>query len=192
MELLATVEDSDIDELFEEGLTQGELIVRVRVALGTDNIPEGVFKMQAKRRQQRASAPKCRICDKKGDSTRHHFVNKWILKELDDYHLYWSDRSLNCIPVCMNCHQELHSRSGESSSIAPFLTENEKSFAQQAINALSEQRPRLLILIACGDDSVYEVRLIRDWQRGEFLDQERVSSFNVAELKQAESADKNS
>lgn len=167
LELLAAVENVDLDELFDEALTQGEVVKRLRDALG-DTVPESVRVRREKLREERQRVPECRICGKEGDSTRHHFVNKWILKELSHYAQRWADRTKSTIPVCIHCHRDLHSRRHGSHSIVEHLEPEERAFAEAALNALSEERPKILILLARGDIDVYETRLIRDWIEGRF------------------------
>lgn len=167
LELLATVENVDLDELLDADLTQGEVIARLRLAIG-DTVPESVIRRREALREERKTVPECRICGKKGDSTRHHFVNKWILKELATYSQKWADRSRNCIPLCIHCHREVHSRSLGTHSIVPYLTDKERQFAEEALTTLSEERPKILILLARGDSDVYETRLVRDWIEGKF------------------------
>jgi hypothetical protein len=164
LELLASVEDVDLDELLESSITQAEVLRRLREALGQGAIPHEVLVRRQKFRRARQAQPGCRLCGKAGDSTRHHFVNKWILRELEHYQARWADRRENCIPVCIDCHRDLHDRSNPSVSIADRLTDREKAFANRALEALAEERPRLLILIARGD--VYESRLVKDWFDG--------------------------
>lgn len=173
LELLATVEQIDLDDLLDEHITQGEVVTRLRSALGSDVIPQDVLNRRQKWRQHRQEQPACRICRKVGDSTKHHFINRWILRELSGYAKKWADRNKNCIPVCIDCHRDLHQRGG-AVTIAPYLTATEKKFANAALSALAEERPKLLILIARGDDTVYEARLVKDWIEGEFSD-ERVA-----------------
>lgn len=168
LELLSIVEDVDLEDLLESSITQADVLKRLRESLGHVVIPHEVLLRRQKWREQRSTAPECRICQKKGDSTRHHFINKWILKELDQYESKWSNRRDNCIPVCIDCHRDLHERNGPAHSIAPYLKGSEMAFATKALTALSEERPRLLILIAKGDSSVYESRLIKDWFEGLF------------------------
>lgn len=167
LELLATVEDVDLDDLLEEVLTQGHVVDRLRNHLG-QTIPPEVLAKRQKWREQRQQANNCRICGKQGDSTQHHFVNRWILKELDGYERKWASRVKNCIPVCIDCHRDLHSRANGPHSIAPFLDDEEKEFAERAIMALFEEHPKLFLMMARGDDSVYETRLIRDFIEGKF------------------------
>lgn len=169
IELLAVIEEVDLDDLLDTVLTQGEVLTRLRVALGQNGVvPTDVLLRVAEWRQQRQLQPCCRKCGKEGDSTKHHFVNKWILKELQDYDQKWADRRENTIPVCINCHKHLHRRDDEAKSIAEYLSESEKEFANAALSALAEERPKLMILIARGDNGTYETRLVRDWFEGKF------------------------
>lgn len=168
IELLAVVEEIDLDDLLDAVLTQAEVLRRLREALGQSPVPREVIDRREAWRRARQSLPICRKCDKKGDSTRHHFVNKWILRELTEYAQKWADRSKNCIPVCIDCHRRLHIADEEAKSIVEYLSEEERDFAEAALTALSEQRPKLLLLIARGDPSVYETRLVRDWIEGRF------------------------
>src|SRR5689334_16595627 len=103
LELLAIVEEADLEDLLESAITQADVLRRLQNAFGTNVIPHEVLLRRQKWREQRSTAPSCRICKKEGDSTRHHFVNKWILKELDQYETKWSKRTENCIPVCIDC-----------------------------------------------------------------------------------------
>lgn len=173
IELLTSVLDIDLDELLDEVLTQGEVLRQLREALGQgERVPAAVLLRRQRFRAARQALPQCRICRKEGDSTKHHFVNKWILRELSGYAQKWADRSQNCIPVCLACHRDLHSRANGPVSIADKLTEQEKAFANAALSALADERPKLLILIARGDDSVYEARLVKDWIEGHFSAEE--------------------
>lgn len=168
LEILAALLNVDMDDLFDGGhLTQGEVVSRVREIQGQVP-PRQVIERQAMARLERQLAPACRICKREGDSTRHHFVNKWILKELAYYEQKWSSRTTNCIPVCVDCHRQLHDRDNGVQSIADRLTDEEKEYAEAALSALAEERPKLLILIARGDDNVYESRLVKDWIAGAF------------------------
>jgi 5-methylcytosine-specific restriction endonuclease McrA len=171
LELLATVENVDLDDLLEEPLSQGDVVTRLRRQMG-QVIPPDVLAKRQKWRQERQKAKNCRICGKIGDSTQHHFVNRWILKTLDGYERHWSSRLKNCIPVCIDCHRDLHSRANGSHSIAEFLNDEEKQYAERAIMALFEQHPKLFLMMARGDDSVYETRLIRDFIEGKFTVEE--------------------
>lgn len=171
LELLATLENLDLDDLLEETLHQNAVLERIREALGQDTVPESVIRKQEEWREQRHRQPECRICGKKGDSTKHHFVNRWILKELNHYARRWASRDKNCIPLCIGCHRDLHSRTknGRDKSIVDVLSRTERKFAQEAISAFIEERPRVAWLVIQGDpDLVYEARLMRDWLNGQF------------------------
>lgn len=168
LELLALVEDEDIDELLDGHVTQKEVVGRLRDALGQNSIPADIKERRRKWKEARRIAPKCRLCEQTGDSTKHHFVNKWILRELSDYARLWADRNVNTIPVCLKCHRELHERSGPAKSIVEHLTTSEKEFAYRALTAFTEQKPKVAWLIALGDDSVYEARLMKDFVIGLF------------------------
>ncbi len=170
IELLALVEQTELDDLLDANLSQGEVIERLRNALGQNAIPDDVLQRRKEWREERHTLPPCRNpeCGKEGDSTKHHFVNKWILRELEYYAVKWADRSKNTIPLCIHCHRALHLRIGKIKSIVDWLTQEERAFVEAALTALSEQHPKLLILLARGDDSVYESRLAKDWIEGKF------------------------
>lgn len=183
LELLTMLEEADFDELLESSITQGDVLARLRSALGQNPIPYEVLRRRQEWRKARQQQPECRLCGKTGDSTKHHFINKWILRELSGYARKWANRQDNCIPLCIHCHRELHSRDGESKSIAHLLTEKEKDFADRALTQLSEERPKLMLLIARGSDNVYEARLIKDWIEGHFSSQEIQSAGSLADLR---------
>lgn len=173
LELLAAAEEIEIEDLidgmsFGSELTQGDVIHRLRVAYDAYPIPPEVIERRQARREHSSHEPKCRKCGAVGNSTRHHFVNRWILKELVGYQRHWSSRAKNCIPLCIECHRDIHSRSKGVHSIVKYLTDDECRFVDSALHALSRERPNLLILIARGEEEVYEVRLIRDWLEGKF------------------------
>lgn len=167
LELLTMVEDIEMEDLLESNLTQGDIIERLKEKLG-QGVPYEVYQRRDKFRAERQVQPECRICGKVGDSTRHHFINKWILKELAFYADRWSNRKENTIPVCIDCHRDLHMRNNGPFSIVEYLTDEEKDFAERALAQLAEERPKLLILIAKGSPEVYEARLIQDWVLGKF------------------------
>lgn len=169
LELLATLEGKDLDDMLDEVLTQGEVLRRLRAGLGKMPIPPEILLRRQKWRESRQVQPKCRICKKEGDSTKHHFVNKWILRELTHYASKWADRSKNCIPVCIDCHRDLHERGDEAKSIAGYLKDDERRFAHRAISALLHERPSVFELLVHGDPHVYEARLAKDWCDGRFI-----------------------
>lgn len=167
LELLASVEDVEIDDILDSSLTQGDVVTRLRSALGLGAIPAAIVARREERRKERQTKPKCRICDAVGNSTAHHFVNKWIMKELSNY-VEVAPRRLCTIPVCIECHRDLHFRGGLARSIVPHLTDDEKAFANALIERLRKEKPKLFDLLSDGEDSVYEARLIKDWIAGKF------------------------
>lgn len=168
LEVLALVDDLDIDDLLDGHVTQKDVINRLRNALGQNGIPEEIKERREKWKEARRVAPKCRLCNRPGDSTKHHFVNKWILRELREYSKKWSDRTFNTIPVCMTCHRNLHEREGPAKSIVEYLNTEEREFAWRALDAFCEQHPKMSMFIARGNDSVYEARLMKDFIIGLF------------------------
>lgn len=168
LELLMTVEAVELDDLLEEDPTQGEAVTRLRRLLGQDTIPPAVIKRRERLRGERQQRPTCRRCGQRGNSTKHHFVNKWILRELDNYAQKWADRSKNCISLCIECHRNIHSRDEGVHSMVDLLTDEEKGFVEAALQALEQEHPSLLILVGRGDSSVYESRLVKDWIEGYF------------------------
>jgi hypothetical protein len=180
LELLALVENLDLDDLLDEHITQGRVIERLRNALDQNGIPGDVVKRREKWRNERKDLPQCRICGAKEDSTKHHFVNRWILKELQDYAWKWADRNKNTIPICIRCHRDLHLREGPAKSIVPYLHSREIAFVEAALEALARERPSLVILLGKGDKEVYEAQLVRDWFNGKFEFSEDIEELLVA------------
>jgi hypothetical protein len=168
LELLAVITQIDIDDLLDAVITRGEVLTRLRDALGQNGIPIDVQERRRRWREHRRLQPACLKCGKEGDSTKHHFVNKWILRELADYGSKWADRSKNTIPLCVHCHRLIHQRDDSVKSIVELLNDEQREFADAALTVLSEERPKLLILIARGDEGTYETRLVRDWIEGKF------------------------
>lgn len=170
VELLATYTDADIDDILDEVVSQADVVKRLREALGQAPIPREVIERRQKWRQERQRQPQCRCCGKIGDSTKHHFVNKWILRELEYYQQRWAERTKNCIPLCIECHRKFHAREENGyKSITDYLKGEEKQFAQEAIRALLHEKPKLFELILDGDPRVsYESRLILDWCERKF------------------------
>lgn len=165
VELLATYAEVDVDDLLDEVLTQGEVIKRLRDALGQNGIPEEVLSRRDRWRSARQRSPRCRCCGKIGDSTKHHFINKWILRELQYYQQRWADRSKNCIPLCIECHRKFHAREANGyKSITSYLNDTERQFAHDAISTLLHEKPRLFELLLDGDPALsYETKLVQDW-----------------------------
>lgn len=167
LELLASAEDIDLDDLLDEGLSQGDVILRLRTALGEGQVPPEVELRKRRDAAARQVRPKCRICEKEGNSTRHHFVNRWLMRELSDYPQIGS-RRLCTIPICTDDHRDLHTYNGSDKSIVPYLEPSEKKFAQKVIQQLFDEHPKIFLLLAGGDPQVYESQLIQDWIAGRF------------------------
>lgn len=169
LELLAAAEDVSLDDLLDEELTQGQLVSRLRDALGQNGIPAEIEMRRRAARVQRQQQPACRMCGQEGNSTRHHFVNKWIMKELSNYRSVGA-RTRCTVPICGTCHVGLHDRNGGTDkSIVPYLEKPEREFARNLIELLRREHPKVFDLLSEGDaDNVYEARLIRDWHEGRF------------------------
>ncbi len=167
LELLVSITGEDLDDLLDGSVTQGELIVRLREALEQGCIPEEVLERQRLFKAMRKLDPECRCCGRPENSTRHHFVNKWIMKELSNYNEV-GPRTRCTVPICIDCHRDLHDRSNEAVSIVPYLTVHERAFARDLIERLRRERPDIFNLLSEGDESVYEARLVKDWLNGRF------------------------
>lgn len=173
LELLAAVESIEIDDLLDEGLNQGQIITRLRAGLGQGEVPAHVIENQRKRREQAAQERVCRMCDAdgiecEGKITRHHFVTRWLMRELENYESY-ARRDKCTIPVCMGRHRDLHMRVDNDKSIVEYLTDEERHFAHKMLSELEEQHPKIIGLARGGDPEVnYEARLIRDYDEGRF------------------------
>lgn len=167
LELLVVVTGDELDDLLDADVTQGALIRHLREALGQGCIPAEVAERQRAYREMRKHAPECRSCGLPGNSTRHHFVNKWIMKTLSNY-VEVGARPLCTIPLCIECHRDLHDRSDEAVSIVPHLTRAERCFASDLIERLRRERPGIFNLLSEGAPETYEARLVRDWMEGLF------------------------
>lgn len=172
LELLADREEVDLDDILEENLSQRQVLYRLHKA---DNlIPENILEIRRARRENASEEPACRICTPKGEVcegriTRHHFVPKWLMRELEHYNRY-AARSKCTIPICVGRHRDLHFR-GESSSdksIIPYLTDREKDLAEKMLRELKDERPAIFDLLSGGDANAYEAQLIEDFQKGKF------------------------
>lgn len=173
LELLAEIEDLDIDDLLDASLSSREVLFRLNKH--SNLIPPAGLERVEKRQERRANyvEPVCRICSVEGwqcdgRMTRHHFVPRWIMVELSDYQKY-APRSGCTMWICMGSHRFLHRRgNGASKSVAKYLDKGEKALAHHLIASLREERPKIYSLIASGDKTSYEWQLIRDWRRGLF------------------------
>lgn len=171
LELLAASENIEVDDLLDEGLSQGEIILRLRQALSQGVIPAEVLERQRERKIEASKPVVCRICPPgqcEGRITRHHFISKWLMKELENYEAY-ARRDRCTIPICMGRHRDLHMRSEDAKSIYEYLTDDERSFAQKMLSELEEQHPKIFALLRGGDPGVsYESKLIHDYDAGKF------------------------
>jgi hypothetical protein len=170
LELLADVTRIDLDDILEENLSQRQVLYRLHQF---DNlIPENVLVERRERREQARQDPACRICSQHGWEcdgriTRHHFVPKWLMRELAHYNRY-AARSKCTIPVCVGRHQDLHYRGIGDKSIADYLTDEERALTEAMLKELKEERPVIFDLMASGTTDSYEYSLIRDFQLGKF------------------------
>lgn len=185
LELLADTLGIDVDDLLDGDLTQGEVKRRLHDAMG-NTIPPHVLEARRARKAQQGSRPKCRICtahgwECEGSITRHHFIPRWLMRELQNYDAY-AARSICTIPICVGRHRDLHFRGegseGTDKSIVQYLTETERALAQRMLDDLHEQRPVIFDLIAGGNEKSYEWQLIRDYQAGLFRTTREVVEAN--------------
>ena len=174
LELLADVEDVSLDDLLDEGLTQNQAYSRIQLVISRDLIPQGVLERRRLRKLHSQQAPDCRICtlngwECEGNSTRHHFIPRWMMLLLENYQAYAS-RTRCTIPICIGRHRDLHYRSNESEkSIVRYLTPDERVFAQKMLDELRSQHGATFDLMAGGDSAYsYEAQLAQDYFRGEF------------------------
>lgn len=170
LEVLAEMEDADIDDLLDERLSTRAVLYRLNHNSGL--IPHEIIEQKRARVQSTQRPLVCRYHDDPDDCegaiTRHHFVPRWLMLELPDY-INYAPRVYCTIPACVGWHRFLHIRDGDSNkSIAPYLTEAERDIADHLIESLKDVRPVLFDLIAHGDDTSYEWQLIHDWQEGKF------------------------
>jgi hypothetical protein len=172
LELLAAVENIDPDDLLDEGLNQGAVILRLRKSLGQGVIPVEVLERQRARKEAAGQQKICRVhgdTDKcEGRITRHHFISRWLMKELENYQSY-ARRDKCTIPICMGFHRDLHMRQANGKSIVEYLNNEERAFAEKMLSEFEEQHPKIIKLLRKGDPEVsYEARLIRDYDEGKF------------------------
>jgi len=173
IEVLAEMEDADIDDILDERLSTRAVLYRLNHNSGL--IPHEIIEQKRARSLLTQKPLVCRYHDDpkecEGVITRHHFVPRWLMLELPDY-LSYAPRTYCTIPACTGWHRFLHLRDGDSNkSIAPYLTEAESDIADHLIESLKEVRPVLFDLIAQGDNNSYEWWLIHDWQEGRFSHQ---------------------
>lgn len=178
LEILMDATGVDLDDLLDGGLSQGQCILAIREALHGTVVPPEVMERRRQRKAQGQSKPPCRICGKK-EYTKHHFIPRWIMRELENYQTY-APRRICTIPLCVDCHKDIHDRSTDrpGKSIVPYLEPREAALAQRILDDLKEQRPGLFDLISGGNEYTYEYVLIKDYQAGEFA---RLARGSVAE-----------
>lgn len=176
LELLAASENVSLDDLLDEGLTQGQTLERLREALGQNVIPPEVLERKRAAREAAKREPICRICEKldtecEGRITRHHFVPRWLMLKLDNYQAY-AARSRCTIPICVGRHRDLHLDGDRDTpkSIAQFMTDYERAFAQKMLVELYEQigPSTREWLDTGGSGREYDWQLIEDFHDGEF------------------------
>jgi hypothetical protein len=170
LEVLAEMENADIDDLLDERLSARTVLWRLNHNSGL--IPHEIIEQRKARVLNQQRPLICRYHDDstncEGAITRHHFVPRWLMLELPDY-INYAPRSYCTIPACVGWHRTLHLRDGQTNkSIAPYLTEAECNIADHLIESLKDVRPVLFDLIAHGDDTSYEYTLINDWLEGRF------------------------
>jgi hypothetical protein len=136
------------------------------------------------RRAAQATRPQCRICKVEGRSTKHHFIPRWIMRELENYDTY-APRRICTIPLCIDCHRDLHDRSTDrpGKSIVEYLRPHEAALAQRILDDLKEQRPGVFDLIAGGNEYTYEFVLYKDYRAGEFARMARANNTEEAEVR---------
>jgi hypothetical protein len=167
---LAAAENTPIDSLLDEGLSQGNVLFRLRAVLEPGTIPLDIIERRRKAREEARRQPACRICTSMGwecdgDITRHHFVPRWMMLELENYTAY-AARSKCTIPICIGRHRDLHLDDDRETpkSLAQFMTDDERAFAQKMLEELEWQHPRMFKLIRGGvAGKEYERQLIEDY-----------------------------
>lgn len=191
LELLAAAENVPVDDLLDEGLSQGDAQLRLRDALGEGVIPWDILERRRASKEAARRDKPCRICTEyewecEGNITRHHFIPRWMMLMLENYQAY-SARSRCTIPICLGRHRDLHIRGDEQTpkSIAQFLTDYERGFAQKMLTEFREQHPRVFDLLAGGDEATYEYQLVRDYQLGRFTEASgHAGAADLAEMKE--------
>lgn len=183
LELLAAAEDIPIDDLLDEGLSQGQVILRIREALHGNVVPVEVLERKRERKRQAQKQPECRICGVTGKSTRHHFVPRWLMRELENYQAY-AARSICTIPLCVECHRDIHVRDGRpGKSIVPYLKDHERELAQRMLDDLRDQHAPIYELVAGGNEMTYEGQLLKDYLVGAFHTASNVSRDEASHAK---------
>lgn len=178
LELLADVENIDVDDLLDEGLSQKQVLYRLHQC--DRLIPEHVLERRRLRALLMDRTAVCRVCQLNGwtcdgSITRHHFVPRWLMLLLENYDAY-AARSICTIPICVGRHRDFHLREQGPKSILPYLRAHERLFAQKMLDELHTQRPAVWALIEGGDEYSYEWQLLRDYAYGGFRSTGRPST----------------
>jgi hypothetical protein len=172
LELLSAVEGVSLDDILDEGLTQKQVLDRLRETLDQGKIPDDVLDRMARAREEALVEPACRICppgECEGRITRHHFIPRWMMLMLENYQAY-APRRICTIPICVGRHRDLHLRGDTDTekSITGLLTDQERAFGQKLLTEFRTAHPHVFDLIAGGDEATYEYQLVRDYTKGEF------------------------
>lgn len=175
LELLADYEGLEIDDLLDEGLSQKQVARRL-FERTTHVVPPEVLERRRERERLQGMSPACRICTPNGWEcdgriTRHHFVPRWLMLELENYNAY-AARRVCTIPICVGRHRDLHYRDESDKSIVQYLRADERIFAHKMLGELQEQHPKIFELLLGGDYYAYEYQLVRDFTQGRFLKDE--------------------
>ena len=183
LELLSDLEDIPLDDLLDEGLSQKQVLFRLRVASDPNLIPADVLERRRQRQIEHNLQPSCRICslngwECEGRITRHHFVPRWLMLLLENYQAY-SARSICTIPICVGRHRDLHPPLDDNNltpkSIVPYLRDHERKFAHKMLDELRDEHPKIFDLILAGDpDRRYEAQLLLDHLHSQFMSSENV------------------
>lgn len=175
---LAAAEDVPIDSLLDEGLSQGHVLFRLREVMEPGTIPFDIIERRRAAREEARKQPACRICPElglecDGDITRHHFVPRWMMLELENYTAY-AARSKCTIPICIGRHRDLHLDNDQETpkSIAQFMTDDERQFAQRMLEELEWQHPAMFKFIRQGGKGTYEQQLLTDYDEDLFAKSE--------------------
>lgn len=185
---LAAAEDVPIDSLLDEGLSQGHVLFRLREVMEPGTIPFDIIERRRAAREEARKQPACRICPElglecDGDITRHHFVPRWMMLELENYAAY-AARSKCTIPICIGRHRDLHLDDDQETpkSVAQFMSDDERRFAQRMLEELEWQHPAMFKFIRQGGKGTYEQQLLTDYDADLFAKSE-LTSHDVANAK---------
>lgn len=186
---LAVAEDVSLDDLLEEGLTQGQVRQRMTDIFHGDVVPQEVLERKRELRELARTQPRCRICSVLGTEcegfiTRHHFVPRWLMLKLENYQAY-ATRRYCTIPICIGRHRDLHldGDADTPKSIAQFMTDDERGFAQKMLDELFEQvgPSTREWLDTGGSGREYDYQLIQDYHNGHFRGESKFGKESVVQ-----------